>query len=43
LKKKLDKLWHRIEEEKEVVMMVTKQEVESSKQAEINELEYKLE
>lgn len=43
LRKKLDDLWDKYEEEKDVVMMVTKQEVEKVKDEEIKELKTRLE
>ena len=43
LRKKLDDLWDKYEEEKDVVMMVTKQEVEKVKDEEIKELRTRLE
>lgn len=43
LRKKLDDLWDKYEEEKDVVMMVTKQEVEKVKDNEIKELKTRLE
>ena len=42
LRNKLDSLWEKYEEEKDVVMLVTKSEVEKSKQDEINELQDKI-
>ena len=35
LKEKLERLWSRTEEEKEIAMVVTKQEVEKNKHSEI--------
>ena len=42
LKQKLDRLWSRTEEEKEIAMVVTKQEVERNKMTEIEELKDRL-
>lgn len=42
LKNKLDSLWEKYEEEKDVVMLVTKSEVEKSKQEEITLLQERL-
>jgi hypothetical protein len=43
LKQKLDALWTRYEEEKDIVMQVTKLEVEKVKESEINSVKEKLE
>jgi len=38
LKEKLERLWQRVEEEKEITMVVTRQEVEKAKTTEIEEV-----